>query len=600
VHSASPAAPARRRPNWQTAWPLLPAVLFLLVFFVYPVGDLLTLSFTSPDGGLSLEQYGKVAATPVYGRVFGITFKISALVTLFCVAFGYPVAYLLATTTPRIRGRLLLLVLVPFWTSFLVRTFAWMILLSANGPVKALMEALGFGDVRLIYNMTGVMVGTTQALMPLAILVMTASMQNIDQNLVKAAATMGARGGQAFWRIYFPLSAPGVAAAALLTFVTSLGFFITPALLGSPSQTMIAQIILTQIQELLNWRLAGALSLVLLVVALLIFSVQDYLIGSTGATQADREPGGGAFGARVGRGSRKLLAIPGWIGDRVAGFMEPFAADASKPQRKIGRWVLRGFATLVLIFLVCPALVVIPVSFTSGNFISLPPEGFSLRWYAVYLGDSQWTNATLLSLLVALLAGLLTILIGTAAAFVLVRNPPAGKRLILGLFLAPLIVPRMVTAVALFYLFARIGLIGTVAGLVIGHTILALPYVVVTVMSVLKAYDIRLDQAASTLGAAPLQRLRLITLPLLKVGIISAFLFAFVTSFDELTVALFTSAGTVTTLPKIMWSDLILQVNPTLAAVSTVILFIATAVVLASEYIQSRARASVADSEGRS
>ena len=156
------------------------------------------------------------------------------------------------------------------------------------------------------------------------------------------------------------------------------------------------------------------------------------------------------------------------------------------------------------------------------------------------------------------------------------------------------------TAVALFYLFARIGLIGTVAGLVIGHTILALPYVVVTVMSVLKAYDIRLDQAASTLGAAPLQRLRLITLPLLKVGIISAFLFAFVTSFDELTVALFTSAGTVTTLPKIMWSDLILQVNPTLAAVSTVILFIATAVVLASEYIQSRARASVADSEGRS
>lgn len=574
-------------------WPVLPALLFLLVFFVYPVADLLAVSFTTPAGDISLAEYAKVATTPVYGHVFFITFKIAFQVTLFCVVLGYPVAYLLANTTPKLRGRLILLVLVPFWTSFLVRTFSWMIILSYNGPAQALIRLLA-GDganIKLIYNMTGVMIGTTQALMPLAILVMTAAMQNIDRNLVDAATTMGARRGQAFWRVYFPLSMPGVTAAALLTFVTSLGFFITPALLGGPEETMIAQIILTQIQELLNWRLAGALSLVLLLIALTVFFIQDKLVGSAGSVQlsaaSERVTPMSRLLARAGR---VATAVPGWATDWLAGLAERIRPQpVDRPARPVMVWVLRGFVTLVILFLVSPALVVIPVSVTAGNFIALPPEGLSLRWYETYLGSEFWTRATVLSLLIALLSGVLTTVLGTAAAFVLVRRAVVAKSLILGLFLSPLIVPRMVTAVALFYLFARIGLIGTVTGLVIGHTILALPYVVVTVMSVLKSYDTRLDHAAATLGAAPARVLARITLPLLKVGIVSAFLFAFVTSFDELTIALFTSAGTVTTLPKAMWSDLILHANPTLAAVSTVILVIATVAVLASEAFQRRA-----------
>ncbi|SLN71824.1 ABC transporter permease subunit [Oceanibacterium hippocampi] len=581
-------------PDWKRSWPILVPLLFLGIFFVYPVADLLLLSFRAPDGALSLDQYAKVATTPVYSQVFFITFKIAIMVTVLCVAFGYPVAYFLANTTPKIRGRLILLVLVPFWTSFLVRTFSWMIILSYNGPAHSAVRFL-LGDeakVKLIYNMTGVMIGTTQALMPLAILVMTGAMQNIDRNLVDAAATMGARRGQAFWRIYFPLSMPGVAAAALLTFVTSLGFFITPALLGSPGETMIAQIILTQIQELLNWRLAGALSLILLIIALVVFAVQDRLIGSTGSTQsATATEDITALSRFLGRIGQATLAVPGWLTDKVADLIEQIRPPrADRPVRPVMQWVLRGFVTLVVLFLASPALVVIPVSFTAGNFIALPPEGFSLRWYETYLGSTLWTQATVLSLVIAMLAGILTTVLGTAAAFVLVRRQLFAKRLVLALFLSPLIVPRMVTAVALFYLFAKIGLIGTITGLVIGHTILALPYVVVTVMSVLKSYDVRLDQAAATLGASPLRVLSQVTLPLLKVGIISAFLFAFVTSFDELTIALFTSAGTVTTLPKAMWSDLILQANPTLAAVSTVILIIATVAVLCSEAVQRRAR----------
>ncbi|MGE0719965.1 MAG: ABC transporter permease subunit, partial [Alphaproteobacteria bacterium] len=409
------------------------------------------------------------------------------------------------------------------------------------------------------------------------------------RDLLKAASTMGARRGQAFFRIYLPLSLPGVTAAALLTFITSLGFFITPALLGSPRESMIAQIILTQIQELLNWRLAGALSLVLLACALGIFAVYDRVANPR---ERARDPGAPVSALRRLRSAlgRRLAAIPGWACDRVAeGWERLFPPRADRPPADRGGMALRVVAGTLIVFLVAPAFVVVPVSFTAGNFIALPPDGLSLRWYETYLGSRVWMNATGLSFLVGVVAALLTTLLGTAAAFVLTRQAFPGRRVVMALFISPLIVPRIVTAVALFYLFARLELVGTVTGLVIGHTVLALPFVVVTVMAILKSYDIRYDQAAATLGAGPLRTLRHVTLPLLKAGIVSAFLFAFVTSFDELTVALFISAGTVTTLPKAMWSDLILQMNPTLAAVSTVILVMATAIVLAAEAFQRRA-----------
>ncbi|MGE0718073.1 MAG: ABC transporter permease, partial [Alphaproteobacteria bacterium] len=259
------------------SWPLLPALAFLGVFFLYPVVDFLALSFTTTKGDFTLAAYNRVLEGAGYMRVMGITFKISLMVTFFSIVLGYPVAYLLAAVDQKTRARLVVFVLIPFWTSFLVRTFALMILLAHEGPLQSAIRAVGLGDAgfKPIFSMTGVMIGTTQALMPMAILVMMSAMLGIDRDLLKAASTMGARRGQAFFRIYLPLSLPGVTAAALLTFITSLGFFITPALLGSPRESMIAQFILTQIQELLNWRLAGALSLVLLACALGIFAVDD-------------------------------------------------------------------------------------------------------------------------------------------------------------------------------------------------------------------------------------------------------------------------------------------------------------------------------------
>jgi putative spermidine/putrescine transport system permease protein len=156
--------------------------------------------------------------------------------------------------------------------------------------------------------------------------------------------------------------------------------------------------------------------------------------------------------------------------------------------------------------------------------------------------------------------------------------------------LSPFFIPRIVIAVALFYLFAKLRLLETSIGLILGHAVLGVPYVVITVMAVLNSYDQRLSQAAWTLGATRWQTLRRITLPLIRPGLLSAFLFAFVTSFDDVTLALFLSAGSNTTLPKQMWADATMQVSPLLAAVSTLVLIVVTVLILAAETFRGRAR----------
>jgi ABC-type spermidine/putrescine transport system permease subunit II len=236
-----------------------------------------------------------------------------------------------------------------------------------------------------------------------------------------------------------------------------------------------------------------------------------------------------------------------------------------------------------------PAFFIVPVSFTTESFIEWPPKGFTLKWYGIYLGSQQWVGATLRSLGVGLAAATLAMALGTPAAFVLARQSLRAKTAALAFILSPLIIPRMIIAVALFYLYARVGLIGTPLGLVLGHTVLAVPYVIVTVMAVLKNYDERLDQAAWSLGASRPRTLWHVTVPLIRAGLIAAFLFAFITSFDELTIALFVTGGLATTLPKQMWDEALFKVTPTLAAVSAILLVFVTVTIVLAEYFRRRA-----------
>jgi ABC-type spermidine/putrescine transport system permease subunit I len=559
----------------------------LLILMVYPVGQILGVSLFDAEGSLSVEQYVRLFSTPVYLRILATTFEVSAWTTLICIILGYPVAYILANSGSRRRGLVALFVLLPFWTSFLVRTFAWIIMLGRNGLLSGILSAMGIDKPpQLIYNYTGVMIGMSHALLPIAILTMSSVMEGIPKDLTRAAGTLGGRPGQAFLRIYLPLSMPGVAAAGLTVFISALGFFITPALLGGVRETMITQVIIDNVQTLLNWGFASAVAALLLSATFVIFIIYDRLVGlstlSTEGSVSAQSRASTPVGRALSTASNIGLATIGVASDCLSRLRDRLFGL----RRKRSSFVLAVIAGLVLGFMVLPSLVVIPVSFTQSAFLEWPPQGFTLKWYEMFFQSPLWLSAATRSLIVGILSAALAVLIGTPAAFVLAKQTFRLRGTLLAFLLTPMILPRMIIALALFYFYARIGLVGTSLGLILSHVLLSVPYVVITMMAVLKSHDGRLEQAAGILGARPWQATWRVTIPLIRPGLISSFLFAFVISFDELTVALFVTGGLSTTLPKQMWDDALLKVSPLLAAVSTVVLVGVTVIVLIGEAIR--------------
>jgi putative spermidine/putrescine transport system permease protein len=580
----------QRNLAWTRAAMGAPLVLLLVLFLVYPVGQLLLLSVYG-DSGFTLAQYRQLFASTVYLDVLLITLKISLVTTLVCVVTGYPIAYLISVVDKERKATLLFWVLLSFWTSFLVRAFAWIVLLGRNGVINKLLISLGIisSPASLLYNFGSVLVGMVNALLPLAVLTMLAVMENIDRTLPRAAATLGARPGMAFWKIYFPLSLPGVAAAGIMVFVTAIGFFIVPALLGGRRETMITQLIIDQIQQTMNWGFAGAISVLLLIVVLIVFAAYDRLLGlstMTGAS-ASRNTAPSRLSGPVARAGDALLTLLGAISDRILRLLPSRRRDRNPDQAGLG---LQAFVWTMLLVISAPTILMIPLSFGSGG-LNWPPQGFTLHWYETVLSSPLWTQAMLRSLLVGVGTGLLAMLIGTPAAFLLVRSDIRGKAAWLAFILSPIVVPRMIIAVGLFYVFARMGLVGSAFGLILGHTVVAVPYVVMTMMAVLRNYDTRLDHAAQSLGARPLATLRYVTFPILGAGMMSSFLFAFATSFDELTIALFATGGLNATLPKQFWDEVTLQVSPAIAAVSTCLFVFMGLLIFVAERLRRRAAA---------
>jgi putative spermidine/putrescine transport system permease protein len=246
---------------------VLPAAAVILLCFVWPVVNLLGLSFTQPRPGLA--NYTALVTRPVYLRVLWNTAVISATVDLFCLLIGYPVAYVMATASPRTRRLLIFIVLIPFWSSVLVRSFAWMVLLQRNGLINDMLIGLGLlqHPAQLVYNRIGVLIGMVQILLPFMIFPLFTVMSRIDPSYARAAATLGAGPVRGFLRVYFPLTLPGVFTGGALVFVLALGYYIVPALLGGLGETMIAQVIEQQVADFGNWGMGGALSASLLVCA---------------------------------------------------------------------------------------------------------------------------------------------------------------------------------------------------------------------------------------------------------------------------------------------------------------------------------------------
>lgn len=254
----------------------LPAIAVLLLVMAVPFGVIVLRSFTEPVPGLA--NYVWFFQTPVNLTVLARTFTIAFWVTACCVLVAYPYAFAMSIAGPRLRLVLIMCVLVPFWVSGVVRTLAWVILLQDSGVINRILLALGFEKVRLIRTQLGVTIGMTQVLLPFMIMPLYAVMRGIDLRLLQAARSLGAHPVKSFFQIYLPLSLPGVFAGATIVFILSLGFYITPLLLGGPQSTMLFTLIQQQVLSLLSWGRGGAMGVVLLVATFGVLAVAGHFM----------------------------------------------------------------------------------------------------------------------------------------------------------------------------------------------------------------------------------------------------------------------------------------------------------------------------------
>ena len=249
-----------------------PALLLIVAIIVIPVGWLFYLSFVGSDGQFSLEHYHKMIQYKSYFRVFVTTFQVSILTTMLCILIGYPLAYFLAMLPQRMAGFFMLAVLLPFWTSLLVRTYAWLVLLQKKGILNDFAISVGLWDepIKLVHNLTGTLIGMAHIMLPFLVLPLYGSMRKIERDMMHAASNLGASPVQSFWKIYFPLSLSGMVAGSLIVFVLCLGFYVTPAVLGGGRVVMVSTQITAILENQYNWGAASALGVVLLVATIII------------------------------------------------------------------------------------------------------------------------------------------------------------------------------------------------------------------------------------------------------------------------------------------------------------------------------------------
>ena len=257
---------------------VLPALAIMVIFYIVPVLGIWQISVTEPASGFG--NFAKAAGSSAVQTSFILTFRIAAVTTIGCVLLGYVVAYAISNYAGRLTPLMLALVILPFWVSVLIRSFSWIVLLGRSGLVNDSLRGAGLIDspLRLMHNEFGVLVAMIHVMLPFAILPMLTNMRGIPDAYVKAARGLGASEWTAFRQVYFPQTVPGVMSGALLVFVLSLGFYVTPALLGGGRVLMISEYITYQIQEFLNWGLGAALSVMLLIATALVLLVASRFV----------------------------------------------------------------------------------------------------------------------------------------------------------------------------------------------------------------------------------------------------------------------------------------------------------------------------------
>lgn len=547
----------------------VPAFAILLLVFGKPIVTLFLASLNAP--AFSIANYKAFFENPAYVRVLLQTIEISGVATAVCLFIGYPTAYLITSASKRWRMMLIVLVFIPYLTSGLVRTYAWVVILGDRGLINNLLTNLGLvsSPLPLIYNRMAVYIGMVHIMLPMMILPLISVMLRIDKSLMSAARSMGARPFAAFWRVFFPLTLPGVRSGVLLVFVICLGFYITPQALGGVRDAMLSTFIAAQIESTVDLNSVAASAFILLGVAAVVLSVfgldisgKQVLAGQP-ARRSSRLPSPGtvirylneiAIPRRARRWTAQLYHVGGlsrW--PKIAGSV---------------------FVMLVVFYLLFPGVIVIVMSFSGGAFLEFPPSHPSLQWYRSFFNDPSWTGAFWDSVQIGFMVTIISTVVGTLAAYGLNRTYPKLRVSLTMVMLAPITVPVIVVGVAIYLGLINLGLIGSKFGIVLAHSIGAMSLIVVIVSASLANFDRSLEQAAKSMRAGPIQTFMRVTLPLIRPGVIGGALLAFIHSFDEVVVTSLVSGFSIRTLPLKMWEDMRHQMDPTIAAVASIFMLL--------------------------
>jgi putative spermidine/putrescine transport system permease protein len=579
-----PRTPWNRAAN--SAWLLLlPALIILVPAYIVPVSGLLLNSFGAQ--GWTLANYGEALGSEAYIRILYRTVVLSAQVTTLTLVLGYPIAYMIAKSPAHRQKWLMVLLAMPLWTSALVRSFAWIVLLGRQGIVNDIGIAIGLQDqpTQLLYGRVAVLIGLVHVMLPYSVFPLVSIMRRIPAGLSFTGMSLGASRTASFWLIFFPLSLPGVASGLVLTFVLTMGYFVTPALLGGLRETTYVMLIQQQVEQAVNWPLASAMAVILLTVTLSVVALfyrflrlQDEAVGPRSYSSR-----GGwllTFAATAfGKCNAFLLRR---ASHRAAAAARTAPVQGSSLPIQLLSWT-------IIAFIIIPILILLPLSLSGASFLKFPPSSLSLRWYINYFSRPDWVSATITSFEVALPALVIATCVGTAAAIASSRLKGRALWSIRGLLISPLIIPHILIGISIYFVFARLRLIGSIPGLILAHCVIALPVVVVIVEGALRRANIGPERAARSLGAGPIRAFMSTTFVAIRPSIITAALFAFLTSFDDVVIALFIS-GTNSTLPKRMWEGVSFEIDPTISAASTLLVLLSIAVVLTVDLVGRRVR----------
>ena len=571
---------------------IAPGLCILVLGFLVPLILLFQLSWYqgAPGSGLVTKtlttgNYTRLLGDFYYFKIFARTFRIALYATLLSFVLGYPMAMMLARSKGKAKTLLFAVVLTPLLTNVVARTLGLMLMLGRHGPINNLLMLLGGFRITLVPNVSGIVIGLTQVFMPYLVLSVSSVLQNIDGSLVEAARSLGSSRFRAFWKVVFPLSLPGVVAGSLFVFLLSFSAFVTPRILGGGKIMVMTTLIYQQAMSILDWPFTAAIGLILLLVSLVLVTMYTYALSGT-----ERRKVALQGHCRCACWSRAIRLTQDWCYNTTARVGKLLNSLIRRWERmrlslhslglisRIGGWTLK---LLIITFILAPLPIVIICSFSGSSLITFPPRGgFSMQWYAGILSRPEYIRSFLLSLQIALVCVVIGVSTGTLAALGLVRYRFPGKEVVRSLFLSPLMVPAVIVGIALLRFLAMMGWSATFGGVLLGHMVLVSAYVTRTVSASLVGFDRSLEEAAHNLGAGAIYTFWRVTLPLIKPGLIVGAVFAFLVSFDETTVSVFTTGPGAMTLPVRLFSQLEYGVDPTITAISGLMIVLAVLVLL--------------------